>query len=62
MTVNEIGGRQRDAFGMVLGWPENWRMRTGCEPGRETCKRFWREHVMCKDREAWQPEQWAGRS
>ena len=49
--------RQRDAFGMVLGWLENWRMRSGTEAGRESCIRFWREQVMTKKREPWQMEQ-----
>jgi hypothetical protein len=56
----DVNERQRDAFGMVLGWLENWRMRTGIEPGRESCIRFWREQVMAKEREPWQLEQWSG--
>ena len=56
----DVNDRQRDAFGMVLGWLENWRLRTGAEPGRETCIRFWREQVRVKEREPWQLEQWSG--
>ena len=56
----DVNERQRDAFGMVLGWLENWRMRIGAEPGRESCIRFWREQVMVKEREPWQLEQWSG--
>ena len=51
--------RQRDAFGMVLGWLEEWRSRSGAEPGRECCIRFWREPVLVKEREAWQLAQWS---
>jgi hypothetical protein len=50
----------RDAFGIVLGWLERWRAKCGLEAGRESCKRFWREPVMVKDRESWQLEQWSG--
>ena len=32
----DVNERQRDAFGMVLGWLGNWRVRTGIEPGRES--------------------------
>lgn len=46
--------RQRDAFGMVLGWLG---MRSGTEAGRESCIRFWREQVMTKKREPRQMEQ-----
>ena len=56
----DVNERQRDAFGMVLGWLENWRLRIGAEPGRESCIRFWREQVMVKEREPWQLEQWSG--
>ena len=56
----DVNERQRDAFGMILGWLENWRLKTGAEPGRESCIRFWREQVMVKERESWQLEQWSG--
>jgi integron integrase len=55
----DVNERQRDAFGMVLGWLENWRVRLGIEPGRASCIRFWREQVMAKVREPWQLEQWS---
>ena len=29
----DVNERQRDAYGMVLGWLENWRARTGTGPG-----------------------------
>ena len=47
----DVNERPRDAFEMVLGWLENWRVRIGMEPGRESCIRFWREQVMVKVRE-----------
>lgn len=56
----DVNRRQCEAFGMVLGWMESWRMRTGCDPGRDSCKRFWREQVLMRQREAWQMEQWSG--
>jgi integrase len=56
----DVNERQRDAYAMVLGWLEHWRLRIGAQPGRESCVRFWREQVMVKDREAWQLEQWSG--
>ncbi|MEO5916233.1 MAG: integron integrase [Luteolibacter sp.] len=56
----DLNPRQREAFAMVLGWLEHWRLRLGREAGRETCKEFWREQVMVKERQPWQLEQWSG--
>uniref|UniRef100_UPI0018671C7F integron integrase n=1 Tax=Luteolibacter marinus TaxID=2776705 RepID=UPI0018671C7F len=52
--------RDRQAFAMVIGWFEQWRRHSGTEPGREACKRFWREQVLSKPRQDWQLDQWCG--
>lgn len=56
----DVAYRERQAFAMVIGWFENWRRQTGCEPCRDACKRFWREQVLSKAREPWQLDQWCG--
>lgn len=56
----DLNSRQKEACTMVLGWQEHWRARIGAGAGRETCKRFWREQVLVKERHPWQLEQWCG--
>jgi hypothetical protein len=56
----DVNENQRNAFGMVLGWLENWRTRVSCAARRDCCVRFWREQVLVKQREPWQLEQWSG--
>lgn len=56
----DVGHRQRDAFAMVIGWFEHWRLRIRLEASRDACRRFWREQVMSKPREPWQLDQWSG--
>jgi len=48
---------EKQGFGFVVGWLEEWRVRRGLEPGRETARAFWKDQVRAKDREEWQLEQ-----
>lgn len=45
---------------MVLAWFENFRLRLGLPPARESALRFWKQEVLNKEktRESWQLEQW----
>lgn len=55
----DLDGRERSAYGFLIGWMEEWRMREGVKAGREGARRFWREQVLAKTREGWQLTQWA---
>jgi len=58
----DLKRREIDAFGYVLGWIEDWRVRKDLPAGREAAKVFWKTDVLREDRprEEWQLEQWGG--
>jgi len=49
----------KSGYAMLLGWFEAWRLRKGLEASLEVARRFWKEEVRKKEREAWQLAQWA---
>ncbi|MDA7621948.1 integron integrase [bacterium] len=55
-----FNARQKHGFLMVLAWFENFRLRLGLPPARESAVRFWKQEVLNKEkiRESWQLEQW----
>ncbi len=53
LSRNEI-----QAFGFVVGWFEEWRLREELPPGLESARAFWKDAVKAKPREAWQLAQW----
>jgi integron integrase len=55
---SDVRLRERESFGMLLGWMEKFIGSKGLVPGRGGCEVFWRESVMARTREAWQLEQW----
>jgi len=42
------------AFGFVVGWFEDWRVRMDLPPGVESAREFWRVAVKSKPRQDWQ--------
>lgn len=56
--ARDLSKREMDAFGYVLGWIEDWRIRRDLSSGRDACKRWWIEVAMTKERPAWQLRQW----
>ena len=54
LSRNEV-----QAFGFVVGWFEDWRVRMNLPPGGESARGFWREAVKSKPRQDWQLSQWA---
>ena len=53
LTRNEI-----QAFGFVVAWFEEWRLRNVLPPGRESARGFWRDAVKAVPRQDWQLTQW----
>lgn len=53
LTRNEI-----QAFGFVVGWFEEWRVRMELPPGRDSARAFWKDAVKSKERQDWQLAQW----
>jgi integron integrase len=59
-AARDVEHRQREGYRGFLEWFENWRMRMGLEPSRETATVFWKSQVVQseKKREKWQLAQW----
>lgn len=55
----DLTRNQVQAFGFVVGWFEDWRVRLDLPPGREGARAFWKEAVLAKPRQDWQLGQWA---
>ncbi|BCX48521.1 hypothetical protein HAHE_24290 [Haloferula helveola] len=55
----DVDPRERAGFQLLLEWFEKWRIGRDLPPGRAAARRFWREQVQLKPREAWQLQQWA---
>ena len=49
---------EKQGYGFLVAWFEEWRLARDLKPNRESAKRFWREAVMSKEREQWQLAQW----
>jgi hypothetical protein len=54
----DLTRREIDAYGYVLGWLEDWRVRKDLPAGREAARAWWREVAKAKDRPEWQLRQW----
>jgi integron integrase len=54
----DVGLRERGGFALLLGWLEKFLGHHRLEPGREACRRFWKEQVLAREREPWQLAQW----
>lgn len=57
-SSRDLTHREIDAFGYVLSWMEDWRVKKGMPAGREAAKRWWREVAKPKQRPEWQLRQW----
>jgi integron integrase len=55
----DLSKREIDAYGYVLSWIEDWRVRKDLVAGREAAKRWWLEVAKAKERPEWQLRQWA---
>lgn len=49
MRSRDLTSRQIEAYGYVLGWIEDWRVRKGFPAGREAARAWWREVAMVKE-------------
>lgn len=54
----DLNPREIEAFGYVLGWLEDWRVKHDLAPGRDAACRWWLEVAKGKERPAWQMRQW----
>ena len=54
----DLSRREVEAYGYVLGWLEDWRLKKDLPPGREAARRWWKEVARTKDRPEWQLRQW----
>ena len=57
-SSRDLTNREIDAYGYVLSWIEDWRVRKDLPAGRETAKRWWVEVAKEKERPKWQLRQW----
>jgi integron integrase len=55
----DLSRNEVQAFGFVVGWFEDWRVRMKLPPGRESAREFWKVAVQSKPRQDWQLSQWA---
>ena len=53
----DLTRREIDAYGYVLGWMEDWRVRKDLPAGREAARAWWREVAKAKERPEWQLRQ-----
>lgn len=54
----DLSPREIDAYGYVLSWIEDWRVKNDLPAGREAAKRWWVEVGREKIRPEWQLRQW----
>ena len=54
----DLTRREIDAYGYVLGWIEDWRVRKDLPAGRDAARAWWREVAKAKERPEWQLRQW----
>lgn len=56
-----LSSKQKHGFLMLLGWFENFRLRSALPAGRPAAITFWRRQVVNgeKERASWQLEQWS---
>jgi len=54
----DLAPREIEAFGYVLGWLEDWRVKHDLPLGRDAACRWWREVAKAKERPAWRLRQW----
>ena len=55
----DLSLREIEAYGYVLGWLEDWRVKADLPPGRDAARRWWCEVAKSKERPEWQLRQWA---
>lgn len=58
LNSRDLNHREIEAFGYVLGWLEDWRVKQDLPPGRDAARRWWAEVAKSKERPAWQLRQW----
>jgi len=56
--ARDLSKREVEAYGYVLGWIEDWRVKHDLPAGRDAAKRWWLEVAKTKDRPEWQLRQW----
>jgi hypothetical protein len=54
----DLTQREIEAYGYVLGWIEDWRVKRDLAPSREAARAWWREVALSKERPEWQLRQW----
>ena len=54
----DLSRREIDAYGYVLGWIEDWRVKKDLAAGRDAVRAWWREVAKAKERPEWQLRQW----
>ena len=46
----DLSPREIEAYGYVLGWLEDWRVKADLPPGRDAARRWWCEVAKSKER------------
>ncbi|MDE0826533.1 MAG: integron integrase, partial [Akkermansiaceae bacterium] len=59
MAARNLSDWEKQHFGFVLSWFQNWRLRHELDPSREAAVRFWKSAVLSKPRKRWQFDGWA---
>jgi hypothetical protein len=54
----DLSRRESDAYGYVLSWIEDWRVKMDLAAGRGAAKRWWLEVAKAKESPEWQLRQW----
>ena len=58
VASRDLTGGQKQAYGFVISWFEEWRVGQRLPPGRDAANAFWQKQVRVKKREEWQLEGW----
>lgn len=59
MASRDLSDRDKQGYGMVIGWFDSWRLKQELPLGREAAVVFWKNQVTAKPRKDWQMQQWA---
>ena len=57
-NYRNLSPQEKQGFGFVVAWFEEWRVRENLPPGRQAARSFWKSQVTSKPRESWQLDQW----
>ncbi|MGB0990870.1 MAG: integron integrase [Akkermansiaceae bacterium] len=59
LASRDLSDREKQGYGFVLAWYEQWRLTKRMAAGVDSARKFWKLEVQAKVRKDWQEEQWA---